>query len=55
MVAGNLPGKTQTLSMAVYDALQAGNDQMATYLVIITTSVCIFVLVSSDRLLKAKA
>ena len=26
MVAGNLPGKTQTLSLAVYDAMQAGND-----------------------------
>ena len=26
MVAGNLPGKTQTLSLAVYDAVQAGND-----------------------------
>ena len=24
MVAGNLPGKTQTLSLAVYDAVQAG-------------------------------
>ena len=26
MVAGNLPGKTQTLSLAVYNAVQAGND-----------------------------
>ena len=26
MIAGNLPGKTQTLSIAVYDAVQAGND-----------------------------
>jgi len=24
MVAGNLPGKTQTLSLAIYDAVQAG-------------------------------
>ena len=30
MVAGNLPGKTQTLSLAVYDAVQAGNDAVAT-------------------------
>ena len=29
MVAGNLPGKTQTLSLAVYDAVQAGNDRLA--------------------------
>ena len=26
MVAGNLPGKTQTLSIAVYEAVQAGQD-----------------------------
>ena len=29
MVAGNLPGKTQTLSLAVYSAVQAGNDTLA--------------------------
>ncbi len=26
MVAGSLPGKTQTLSIAVYEAVQAGQD-----------------------------
>src|SRR3990172_4412980 len=30
MVAGNLPGKTQTLSLAVYEAIQAGNNKLAT-------------------------
>ncbi|MEJ2673348.1 MAG: molybdate ABC transporter permease subunit [Deltaproteobacteria bacterium] len=29
MVAGNLPGKTQTLSLAVYDAVQAGGESLA--------------------------
>ncbi len=52
MVAGNLPGKTQTLSLAVYDAVQAGNDNLATMLVLITSSVCIIILVSSGKLLK---
>ena len=28
MIAGNLPGKTQTLSLAVYDAVQAGKDNL---------------------------
>lgn len=37
-VAGNLPGKTQTLSLAVYDAVQAGNDQLAMTLVILTSA-----------------
>jgi ABC-type molybdate transport system permease subunit len=35
MIAGNLPGKTQTLSMAIYDAVQAGNDELANILVMI--------------------
>jgi molybdate transport system permease protein len=52
MVAGNLPGKTQTLSLAVYDAVQAGNDGLATALVLITSLICVVVLVSSGRILK---
>jgi molybdate transport system permease protein len=53
MVAGNLPGKTQTLSLAVYDAMQSGNDQAATMLVIIISTVCLAILVVSSRALKA--
>ncbi len=52
MIAGNLPGKTQTLSLAVYAAVQAGNDSLAAVLVIITSLVCMIVLVSSGRILK---
>jgi molybdate transport system permease protein len=29
MVAGNIPGQTQTLPIAVYDAVQAGDDATA--------------------------
>lgn len=40
MVAGNIPGKTRTLSVAVYDAVQAGDPERAnaTALVLITMS-----------------
>lgn len=54
MVAGNLPGKTQTLSLAVYDAVQAGKDDLAAMLVLITSCGCIVVLVSSGKVLKSK-
>ncbi len=54
MVAGNLPGKTQTLSLAVYEAVQAGNDQLAMILVLITSLVCMVILVSSGRILKTQ-
>ena len=54
MVAGNLPGKTQTLSIAVYDAVQAGNDAQALWLTLLISAVCVVVLVASGRLLQAK-
>ena len=53
MVAGNLPGKTQTVSLAVYDALQAGNDLGALILVLLISTVCVVILVVSGRALKA--
>jgi len=52
MIAGNLPGKTQTLSLAVYDAVQAGNDTLAATLVLITSLVCILVIVASGKVFK---
>ena len=50
MVAGSIPGKTQTLSIAVYEAVQAGKDDTANLLVIITSIVCVVVLLSASRL-----
>ncbi len=50
MVAGSIPGKTQTLSISVYEAVQAGQDQLANILVLITSLVCISVLLSANWL-----
>lgn len=50
MVAGSIPGKTQTLSIAVYEAVQAGQDDVANTLVLITSVVCVVVLLSAGRL-----
>ncbi len=50
MVAGSIPGKTQTLSIAVYEAVQAGQDDVANSLVLITSVVCIVVLLTAGRL-----
>ncbi|MDE2628470.1 MAG: molybdate ABC transporter permease subunit [Burkholderiales bacterium] len=54
MIAGNIPGKTQTLSLAVYDAVQAGNDTLANALVIVISVICIVVLVGAGHLLDPK-
>jgi molybdate transport system permease protein len=49
MVAGSIPKQTQTLSMAIYDAVQAGNDDVALMLVIVTSVISITVLVLANR------
>lgn len=55
MVAGNLPGKTQTLSLAVYSATQAGNDALANELVLLISLVCVALLVIVAKIVKPKA
>jgi molybdate transport system permease protein len=50
MVAGSIPDKTQTLSIAVYEAVQAGQDDLANRLVLIVSVVAIVVLVAAGRL-----
>ncbi|CAK7014021.1 MAG: Molybdenum transport system permease protein ModB [Desulfovibrio sp.] len=54
MIAGNIPGKTQTLALAIYDAFQAGNDAQATWLVIVTSLACVSMLMAAELLLKLK-
>ena len=51
MVAGNIPGKTQTLALAIYSAFQAGNDFHATRLVIITSLLCGGILLLAEWLI----
>lgn len=50
MVAGSIPGKTQTLSIAVYEAVQAGQDDLANLLVLITSLTCVAILLAAGRL-----
>lgn len=50
MIAGNIPGKTQTLSISIWEAVQAGDDQLATALVLIISVVCIVILWTVKRL-----
>lgn len=54
MVAGSIQGKTQTLSIAVYEAVQAGQDDTANFLVLLTSVVCMSVLLVSGRLMPGR-
>ena len=38
MVAGNIPGRTQTLSVAIYDAVEAGDGHVARVLVLVVSA-----------------
>jgi molybdate transport system permease protein len=51
MVAGSIPGQTQTLSMAIYDSVQAGQDRQALVLVVITSLLSVGVLVVAQHFL----
>lgn len=50
MIAGNIPGRTQTASVAIYDAVQAGRDADATTLVLVVSALCVFFLYTTNRL-----
>ncbi len=50
MVAGSIPGRTQTLSVAVYEAVQAGDDTTANKLIMIISITCVVMLLAAGRL-----
>lgn len=54
MIAGSIPNETQTLSIAVYEAVQAGDDDLANQLVIIISLVCVAILWLTQYLSKPR-
>jgi molybdate transport system permease protein len=50
MIAGSIPGKTQTLSIAIYEAVQAGRDGQANVLALVISAVCVAMLLLATRL-----
>ncbi|HVQ40504.1 MAG TPA: molybdate ABC transporter permease subunit [Pyrinomonadaceae bacterium] len=49
MIAGNIPGKTQTASVAIYDAIQAGRDNEAFTLAVIVSLIAVAMLYFINR------
>jgi molybdate transport system permease protein len=49
MIAGNIPGKTQTASVAIYDAVQAGRDNDAFTLAVIVSVIAAVMLYFINR------
>jgi molybdate transport system permease protein len=50
MIAGNIPGRTQTVSLAIYDAVEAGNGATARILVLIVSAIALAILTLANRL-----
>ena len=50
MIAGNIPGRTQTMAVAIYNAVISGNGQLARILVIVISIVAGIVLYVVNRL-----
>ena len=50
MVAGNIPGRTQTLSVAIFDAVESGNGRMARILVLVMSVTALILLWAAARL-----
>lgn len=55
MVAGNIPGRTQTAAVAIYDAVEGGNTLLARVLVLIISALGIGVAWFANRLEHRKA
>jgi len=50
MLAGNIPGKTQTMPMFIFDAVMAGEDNMARWAALILTAISVTVVYLTNRL-----
>lgn len=50
MVAGNIPGKTNTMAISIYSAYQTGNSELANLLVLILVAVSFLTIAATSRL-----
>jgi molybdate transport system permease protein len=50
MIAGDIPGRTQTASIAIYDAVEGGDTLVARVLVLVLSAVAIAIVYASNRL-----
>jgi molybdate transport system permease protein len=50
MVAGDLPGRTQTAALAIYDAIQGGRESDALGMVLVLSAIALGVLYSVNKL-----
>ena len=52
IVAGNIPGRTQTLALAIYDRINSGNDNQAMQFVVYVILIAITAIIGSELLIR---
>jgi molybdate transport system permease protein len=55
MLAGNIPGRTQTVAVAIYDAVESGNGELARVLVVVVSLTAAAVLAAANRIGRRRA
>ena len=53
MVAGNIPGRPQTMALAIYDAVESDNGRLARILVLVISAIALAILTLANRLVPA--
>lgn len=54
MLAGNIPGRTQTMPLAIYEAVVSGEDEQAKWLALVLTGISVTVVYLTNRLSRPK-
>lgn len=55
MIAGNIPGRTQTVAIAIYAAVESGDGAVARTLVVLISAIAIVILALANRLTRPAA
>ena len=55
MIAGNIPGRTQTLAVAIYGAVEAGNGAVARAMVIVISIIAVATISLATRMVQRQA
>ncbi len=53
MVAGDIPGRTQTASLAIYDAIQSAREPDAGFMIAVLSAVAVTILYATNKLTQA--
>lgn len=54
MIAGNIPGKTQTMPLAIYEAVASGNEKQAQVLAIVLTAISIAAVYLTNKISRSR-